>query len=172
LELFQANQYQTDSLGKRRYRRSFFGFIRVYEKAISIVIVFFIVSLISFSLGVEKGKRLTDVSKKEEILIDRAQLDKVQTQPKESVKSIPLPAEVSEEKKDISKYTIQVASFKTKTYAQKEADRLKNKGLDALTMPKGKHIIVCIGNFSKKQEAEATLSQLKQMYHDCYIREL
>ncbi|MBU0549828.1 MAG: SPOR domain-containing protein, partial [Candidatus Omnitrophica bacterium] len=69
-------------------------------------------------------------------------------------------------------YTIQVASFKTKTYAQKEAVRLEQKGIKALLMPRGNFVIVCVGNFSQKQEANTSLTELKKIYQDCFIRRL
>jgi hypothetical protein len=174
LELFQSQKYQPDSSHRRQYHRSFFGFIRAYEKTITMVIVFLIVSLISFSLGVEKGKRLARLIQNEAGIIDRAQLEKKLTLPEPEQSSTQKPSPDKELKKEVipEEYTVQVASFKTKTYAQKEADRLKEKGLDALIRPSGNYVIVCIGNFSKKQEAQVALDKLRQMYHDCYIRRL
>ena len=164
LELFKLQKTQ-DNFKKPVYRHNFFGFIKIYEKAISIVIVFFIVSLISFSLGVERGKRL--------VVIVEPKTDKVSTQQAQTPsREIPKPVVPAEEKKDISKFTVQVATFKTKKYAKKEAERLKKQGLKALIVPKGKHVCVCVGSFSEKQEAKVALSQLKSTYHDCFIRNL
>lgn len=67
-------------------------------------------------------------------------------------------------------YTIQVASFKDNQYAQKEASVLKNKNLDSFVMTKGNFFIVCIGKFSKKEEANGLLSKLKRTYNDCLVR--
>ena len=67
-------------------------------------------------------------------------------------------------------YTIQVASFKDDQYAQKEASVLKNKNLDSFVIAKGNFFIVCIGKFSKKEEANGLLSKLKRTYNDCLVR--
>ena len=69
-------------------------------------------------------------------------------------------------------YTIQVASFKKDTYAQKEAMALKNDGFEIYVIPKGKHLIVCVGKFAKKSEAELLSNKLRKRYKDCLIRSL
>ncbi len=72
-------------------------------------------------------------------------------------------------------YTVQVASFKTDEYAQKEAAALKEKGYDILVMPKGQHTIVCVGRFSDQKEAERFSDGFKRKnkeYQDCLVRRL
>jgi len=179
LELFKLQQYQSDIFNKDEYRPKFFTFIRLHEKAISITIIFFITWLISFSLGVERGKRLASVTTQIEPENLRTKQTLMTERLKDKAGQILLTDHFSdgkledkEEKKEISKYTIQVATFKTKVYAQKEADRLKKKGLKTLIIPKGNYICVCVGNFSEKQEAKLTLNQLKKNYQDCFIRRL
>ena len=165
LELFKF-KHSAEEFKRPRYRPNFFDFIRIYEKAISIIIVFFIVSLISFSLGVERGKRFSGIA--------NTKTDKIiAQQPQTPSDEIPAVSIQAEEKKDTSnKYTVQVATFKTKNYAQKEANRLEKKGLQALIISKGKYVCVCVGRFSGKQEAKITLNQLKNTYQDCFIRRL
>ncbi|MFC1658321.1 SPOR domain-containing protein [Candidatus Omnitrophota bacterium] len=171
LELFQSQQYQAERAKGHSQRGTFFGFLRAHEKAISFVIVFLIVSLISFSLGVAKGRRSAAVVKNEERLINRAKL----TQPKQQEiqkAEVVQPAEKTKEKEVVAKYTIQVASFKTNTYAQKEAGRLQQKGLEVSVLPKGDFVVVYVGNFSERQDAEAAQSKLRKTYQDCIIRRL
>ena len=69
-------------------------------------------------------------------------------------------------------YTIQVASYKGEKYAQKEADLLKQKGYDILVLPKGAFSIVCVGKFKEKEEAKDFSKKLKKQYKDCLIRSL
>ena len=85
-----------------------------------------------------------------------------QTQPvkKEEVKEIGL------------NYTIQVASFSNRINAQKEVESLRRKGLSPLMLSKGKFSIVCVGNFTKREEAESLLPKLKKQYQDCRVRRL
>lgn len=76
------------------------------------------------------------------------------------------------EKSISGSYTVQVASFKKDEYAQKEALMLKKKGYDIIVVPKGSYSIVCVGKFSRKEQASVTLSQLKKTYKDCVLRRL
>ena len=69
-------------------------------------------------------------------------------------------------------FTIQVASFKDETYAQKEAEVLKMKGFDAFVAVKGDYSIVCVGKFRKKDEMNLVMSQLRKKYSDCLARRL
>ncbi len=69
-------------------------------------------------------------------------------------------------------YTIQVASFKDEEYAQKEASALKKKNFAVFVISKGNFSIVCVGKFSKKEEANGILAKLKKNYNDCLIRRL
>ena len=161
LEFFRAKQYQSDGSKHKKQRQNFFGFIKLHEKAVSIIIIAFIISLISFSLGVEKGKKLTKQAQ-----------SKTELEVEQIISPEPLLEEKLEIKQDISRYTVQVASFKTKLYAQKEAKRLEKKGLRALVMPKGNYVIVCVGDFTEKKQARIAQNQLKDKYHDCFIREL
>jgi len=69
-------------------------------------------------------------------------------------------------------YTIQVASYKKESLAQKEATELKGQGLNSLVMTKGDYSIVCVGRFSKADEAKGMLKKLKKRYKDSMIRSL
>ncbi len=70
----------------------------------------------------------------------------------------------------IGRYTIQVASFKQKDLAIKEAQKLTSKGHKIFVIPKGSHSIVCIGNFGQKKEAEKILNKFKNKYGDSLVR--
>ncbi len=69
-------------------------------------------------------------------------------------------------------YTIQVASYKQASFAQKEADRLKLTGLDAFVVGKGNYSIVCVGKFIQTADAKKMTSKLKGRYKDYLIRSL
>ena len=96
--------------------------------------------------------------------------------PQEAVKTI-VPAmednlaKPDDKKKIIDKgYTIQVASFKNHEYAEKEAIELKKNGFDPSVSSKGNHVIVCVGKFVTKKEAEQFSRKLKSKYKDPVIR--
>jgi hypothetical protein len=65
-----------------------------------------------------------------------------------------------------------VASYQSKTHAQKEAEALRKKGVTPLVLSKGDYIIVCVGNFSNRDAAKSLLLDLRKRYQDCYIRRL
>ncbi|MBZ0166890.1 MAG: SPOR domain-containing protein [Candidatus Omnitrophica bacterium] len=81
-----------------------------------------------------------------------------------------LEIDVPEEVVDELKYTIQVASFKTDTPAQREASWLKDKGYETFVLRKGDYSIVTVGQFNQAQEAKAFSQRLSQRYKDCLVR--
>ncbi len=172
LELFsQTKGHNQTRVGASK---AFISYISKYEKTILIIIGFVITGIASFSLGVEKGKSFT-------MLKTDSRLD-IAVKPKPTL-PVPVPKQINknqqyqpvkkeELKEYIQNYTIQVASFLNRTNAQKEAEILKRKGLSPQVLSKGKFCIVCVGNFSKREEAESLLSKLKKQYQDCRIRRL
>ena len=69
-------------------------------------------------------------------------------------------------------YTVQVASYKSEKSAQREALALQKKGLKAFTLPKGQHVVLCVGNFQKREEASTYGKKLKSNYQDYVVRRL
>ncbi|HTZ11346.1 MAG TPA: SPOR domain-containing protein [Candidatus Margulisiibacteriota bacterium] len=174
LELFAQGK---DNITLRNKNRGFLDNILGYEKAIMTIIAVSVLCIISFSLGVEKGKRSA-------LARNNTQLDLAKTTqpvppklaPQKLTKPV-LPAANNVAQQPavmeyIRTYTIQLASYKTKSLAQKEAQSLKNNGLTPLVLAKGDYTIVCVGNFSNKEAAQPLLSQLKKRYQSCYIRRL
>lgn len=71
----------------------------------------------------------------------------------------------------LKSYTIQVATFKSRELAQEEAAKLKKKGFSTITIAATNGLYqIWIGEFSDQKEASQTLSALKKLYKDCYIR--
>jgi len=117
-------------------------------------------------MGVEKGRRAT-LNQPSQIQPLAVNPEVVQVQVAAEVEKDPAFAVIPG-----SGYTVQVASFRTNSYAQKEVDLLKKRGYKAITLNKGEHIILCVGNFPEKEEAQALLSELSRYYKDCRIRRL
>ncbi|MBU1727670.1 MAG: SPOR domain-containing protein [Candidatus Omnitrophica bacterium] len=176
LELF--SQENEPARAKRQaYGDSFFKRIRTYEKIILIIIGFIITGIISFSLGVEKGKR--PVQKTVAVAASIRPLNnKAVVMKQEPVrKPLPQPSQTPQQSQitttaNVEKYTIQLASFKTREFAQREAETLKKKGYTPIILPKGDYMILCVGNFNNKERASPLLSELKKRYQGCYIRRL
>jgi len=235
LELFLQSQDNPELSIKHSEKNSFAARIWGYEKTILIIIALLITGIISFSLGVEKGKRMsvnpvrnttqTSLNTIASNGVNQPALANLKgkspvghpaiggaiakpTNQKAVVwppiakptnqKAVVWPpiAKPTNQKavvwppiaKPIKKveppkqppvvltqqgpYTIQVASFKTNLYAQKEAELLKQRGFKALTLKRGKYIILCVGNFPNKETARPLLSELSKYYKSCYIRRL
>ena len=160
LELFSQSNASIQRL--RSTDSSFLARIRQYEKTILIIIAIIISSIVSFSLGVEKGKKIPQTVQPAAQLSERLQV-------------VPKPQSAREDQKiqeSIGSFTIQIASYKSKTLAQKEAQSLKKKGLSPAVLSKGGYNVLCVGNFSSKKEAQTLLLELKKRYAGCYIRRL
>lgn len=154
LELFSESKDYAE-VKTRAAHKLFLGYIRNYEKVILIIIGFTITGIISFSLGIEKGKKLIGQTVQVKPVIEKQALIK------EPVR-----------KDSLYNYTIQVASYQSKISAQKEVDRLRKKGHLPLVLSKGKYRVVCVGNFSDKKMATTLVLELKKQYRDCFIRRL
>lgn len=164
LELFNESG-QTGSSGKYPSNPSLLNYIKAYEKTILITIGFVFISIVSFSLGVEKGKKTA-------ALKNSMRIDLVGATPAEVVdvvkpKEVSLPAQIRSQG-----YVIQLASYKARRSAQQEAEILKKKGLSPLILAKGNYMVLCVGNFSSREIAQPLLTELKRKYRDCYIRRL
>ena len=145
---------------------------RNYEKGILIIMGMIVTGIISFSLGMERGKSI-GLSKagvapitepKARVFEEKIKDKKVLPEENITIKDT-APAESQY-------YVIQLASFKNKTLAEKEAMQLKKKGFASLVLSKGVYSVLCVGNFSNKQAAASSQVELKKQYKDCYIRRL
>lgn len=188
LELFnQQNDYGTSKT--QRPGGSFLRRIRAYEKAVLIIIVFITIAIISFSLGLEKGKKIASSSV---MLPERSALPRNEApalgieptvQKQEVIEANPdlqnsvSPALVKKEQSkstNVKGYTVQLASYKSESYAKKEAELLKKRGLSPLVLTKGDYVVLCVGSFPSRSAAEALLTKLKKekRYSGCLIRRI
>ncbi|MFH0913183.1 MAG: SPOR domain-containing protein [Candidatus Omnitrophota bacterium] len=175
LELFSQTKERNQK--KARISASLLNYIWAREKIILIILGLIVTGIVSFSFGVERGKKITRL--KTDSRLDIAlKTQKIQpavsapvAKPKSSEEALQ-PAQKEELTEYIQNYTIQVASFIKRGNAQREAETLENKGLSAMVLTKGKFTIVCVGNFPTRQEAESLLPKLKKQYQDCRIRRL
>jgi len=168
------------------------------ENIIIVAIILIMAVLFSFSLGVEKGKKIvtnpngsphqnnapsgpefTGRENKPSNRIKSLQLEHNQViveqvsakpVPGKTVPVLKMPLEVKGVVKNA--YTVQVASYKQEKYAQKEAMNLKKTGHEIFVLPKGSHSIVCVGKFSSQTEANNAVSRLRSKYKDCLVRRL
>lgn len=171
LELFQSEDAARIN---PRADNPYFSFLKSYEKTLLLIIGVAVTGIISFSLGVEKGKQISTL--KDDYRLDVAQRVKNAAAPAQIYRQPPaISQEQDNKEKEIDtrekqRYVIQLASYKGKKNAQKEMEALKRQGIPAVIIPKGNYIVLYAGNFSTKLKAESLLSQLKKRYKDCQLR--
>ncbi|HOX54602.1 MAG: SPOR domain-containing protein [Candidatus Omnitrophica bacterium] len=151
------------------------------EQAIMISVIVLMAIILSFSLGVEKGKKANNVLNNRNTIVSEVQLTpkvEVREVPQEAKKAQEVLQKVTPQDKEIKqtseadKYTIQVASFKKRSSVDEEAKSLQKKGYEIVILPKGNYIVLCVGRFSKREDANSYLGELRKKYKDCLIREL
>lgn len=174
LELFSESSSDSSLRVRPDSGNNFFKRVRGYEKVILLIIAILVTGIVSFSFGVERGKRVVlsaKIKPIEIVKVESASPPVVPEVPQVMVKKEPLlkvaPAEAVK-----GTFTIQVASFKTKGNAVKEAEAFKKKGLVTQIINKGNYSILCVGNFPNKETAQPLLSELSRRYKSCYIRRL
>ena len=166
-----------------------------FENFIVFGMTFIMGMIVSFSFGVEKGKRIKTASlQKAGVIVDDQPVTRSEEADFAEVMEEEAPSaedtgihenqlkidentagfEKSVDKKaSLAKiHTIQVASFKQKDRAEREAGDLGEIGHDAFIAQKGSYYIVCVGHFEERQQAKELLRLLKKRYFDCYIRSL
>jgi hypothetical protein len=186
LELFsQAANFSKSKVAQDRF---FLSHLWSYERAILIAIGFIITAAVAFSLGMERGKRQT-VSGTIEGRLDTVGRPLVfPVTPKQhrapNVVPAPLPKPVhavtgqSEivraPKSNIpaQAVTIQIASYKKREYAQREAEKLKKKGLMPRIIIKGSFSVLYVTASANKDSAKSLLAELQKEYKGCFIRRI
>lgn len=171
--------------GEQREKTSFFGYIRGHERVVLVLIALVVTGIVSFSLGVERGKSIAmsagpmtrfdlaaDREAEATVVARTAPAAVIVTPLKQSAKAFAKTPAVEKGGTEAGAYTIQLASYNNKAIAQKEYNALKKKGFSAVIIPRGKYAVLCVGNFSSKEGARALLNEFKKRYKTCYIRRL
>jgi len=180
LELFSETKDSLERSAARAQRKTFALSIWGYEKTVLIAIALLVTGIVFFSLGVEKGKRLSVTNSATEALRDsNGSANLVSIKPEEN-KNIEKPILIKKAESlnaapilgQGGPYTIQVASFKGKVNAREEAELLRKRGYKASFINSGSYVILCVGNFPNKETAQPLLSELRKYYKDCRIRRL
>ena len=178
LELF-SNAKEPD--GQKAMHSSMLASLWNYEKTILIIIGIAVIGIISFSFGVERGRRVSVPLAGESVPTVNSGTPSTTAAAVLKAPTVPDNA-ITIKKEDVPKkqdsikerqgYVIQLASYKTKALAQKEAETLKKRGLYPLVMSKGSFTVLCVGNIANKEAAQSLLTELKKRFRDCYIRRL
>ena len=166
LELFSQGN---DSQGSRPNESNpFLTRIWNYEKTILIILAILVTGIVAFSLGVEKGKSI--ILEQARVLVMRAQ--GVQPASQMVAKKEEIARKLANPAAQQGSFTIQIGSFKTKANALKESEFIKKQGLGTMLFSKNGYFILCAGNFSSKESAFGSLTELNKRYGNCQLRRL
>ncbi|HOW42723.1 MAG TPA: SPOR domain-containing protein [Candidatus Omnitrophota bacterium] len=199
LELFSQTQESGQQAGAR-VSRSFLQYLGSYEKVIMLAVGFIVTGIIAYCVGVEKGKVLSlpRTNAQLDIAINKPavavnpviketrvkpvaprtpiNLSRRTPVPQAAVRRVALADQVApipaQRPAQAGGWTIQIASYETRSLADQERSALQKRGLSVLAFSKGKYTVLCVGTFSDKQTAQSVLTDLKRKYRDCYIRRL
>lgn len=180
LELFSAASEESER-GAFNRLNSFININLNWENIILLIILCLMLVILSFSLGVENGKRRI---LKEAVSVEPGNLKPAQKNAASNpvilaqTKSNILQTNAIQDKQpkelavSVNKFTIQVASFEKKSSLQSEINKLKKMGYDAWVVASGKYNKLYVGRLATKKEAETLQKKLQKIYDDCLIRRI
>ncbi len=139
-------------------------------------VIAILVFTISFSLGVERGKKiaLNSEGAGQGLRSPAKTADSITTKAKGG--NLPnnnlTPQESAEEEKEEKGYHVQVASFHKQNSAQREAKSLEDIGYPVRILKKGDYLVIYVGGFQDEREAKNNFKNLRKKYKDCILRKL
>lgn len=176
---------------KNSYLEKTFLTLRL-DQTIGLTLVLLVIYVLIFSLGVEKGKKSSHESQggrsvpaealapeASQAIVASVAKTPLVTVTEESVpKEVPitvaeLPKPVAKVMRPDGKYTIQHVTYITQSAADREIQKLAQKGYSSFVIPSGKHLQVCIAAFQSRQDAAKILKQLRAqglVSGDAYVR--
>lgn len=176
-ELFNQFPEESQSAAKTKAfsdSKAVFSLNFTPENLLFIIIGFILVIAVSFSLGVEKGKKI--------VYKPRAQLSRAVVK-KEIQKAVEAKTEIKrvdqapvakvEEKQQpqtAAKYTIQVVTHTKPDLAKKEMAFLSTEGYKAYLSVINGFYVVYVGSYDNKEEAALSLKKLQKRYKDCFVK--
>ncbi len=162
------------------FQRTDFAITLTAEKIVFIIIGIIMLMVVFFALGVEKGKSfVTTHSSAPQASYSAPSVTTAQIKtlspptnitPKSGTLVEPKKAQVLQPDVKDNPYTIVAAAFSRQDFASKEASRLKANGLGAFVYYSEPYYLTCVGSFASKDSALKSLSKVRQMHRDAYIR--
>lgn len=168
LELFSEGA-RPQPIEPSRADNAFVNLMRACEKKAWLCLAFIIVTVIAFSIGVERGRRLGIRARNP----SRGMAIAATTADQVSGKVAAPHAAPGTKNKAVSvkgAYTIQLATYTKSEYAEEQVKQLKTKGYPAVLVKSGGHTLVCVGAFTDKEAAKRYAARFKGTYKSCLIR--
>lgn len=153
------------------------------DTIIFLCIINVLVLVVSFSIGMEKGRKIAQKSAKPiikesniQIVQKRAPIVKKPiigaTVKQKPSKKKQLEVEKEKSQTILDSYVVQLASYSREQLAKSEKKHLDRMGLTAIISKKGKYNVLYVGKFISKEEAEKTKTKLRNRYSDCFVKKL
>jgi cell division septation protein DedD len=169
------------------------------DTLVLLAVVVLLLFVVSFSLGVERGRKATfnviERSKQTDIAKDTLYLDMIT--PKNTVRNTMVQTETNKpvgskvvsaaqnittaneqrtkiitakEQKTLKGYYIQIGTYNNEAFAHDEAKKIQDKGFPTTVTRKGNFFILYVGSYNSEQEAQKALGSLKRIRKDCILR--
>ena len=178
------------------FRKADFGINLSAERLVFASIGIVMLLVVSFALGVERGKAVSadrarpkvvttglpalqpqviaSVPVKQAVQV-KAVNTATDTAPKDKAQpSVLKKAQVLTQSKaadDKGKpYMIIAVAFSRESFAASEVSRMKANGIEAFVYHSEPYYLVCVGAFANKDAAQKTLSRVRQLHRDAYVR--
>jgi hypothetical protein len=188
-ELF--NEFSGEPAKKRRFikrpeKQKQITLVISREKLIFSVISVILLYVIFFSLGIERGKKIANRSFNKDVdssivLVHNSEID---SQPaakeqktmntKDNITNLEITEQTAETEKVLPElkefYSIQAAAYSNLSRAEKEAQKVRAEGNEAIIDSSGKYHLLLIGKFEDKKEADALRKKIASKYKGCYVR--
>jgi len=171
-----------DKIGERQHRL----YLHLpLENIIFIAIIIIMGVIVSFALGVERGKRLNKTAEETPETQTAEQTTTLPSNIKHADIAEGQPSSDADKSTDFApasedtvrtegvtqkSYTIQLISYKQKRLAEREIDKLQKKGVEAYIIRSGKWYQICAGDYDSVDEAKHDLKKFEDHYKGCFIR--
>ena len=187
-ELFEEFQHSEGKFtffkGKTKFLHSkYFNMQFSVEKLVFVLIGIIIAAVLMFCFGVECGKKTSVPAENAVLRKPCVQQPAQQFKPAPIVMASQRPAAVpaaavkkAPASRQIQKqvpgsvYTIRIATYIDKKTAGSVLARIKAKGFPAYSVPSGKFVMICVGDYKNRNQADTALIVLKKEHKDSYIK--
>ncbi|MDP8289519.1 MAG: SPOR domain-containing protein [Candidatus Susulua stagnicola] len=165
LYLFSHNKNNEKGNGRPRI-------ILPLDTLILLGVIVILLFTLSFSMGVEKGKKvILGGEKTTKKTVNSTQIEEAATTiDKKIEKNTNIIQKLKETVEEKDRYHVQVASFKGENSALKEVKSLESNGYPVTVMKKGDYVVIYVGGFENKGEAKTNFINLKKKYKDCIFK--
>ena len=189
-ELFPANSATLEDIDKPKFLLA--NLTLSVESLVIFSILGIMVALFAFSLGVERGKHLAAQSLDEGVstawnvgartasqraVLAPAVVASVAARPPGNTgllssigKRRISPSHVNTTAGVGGRFTLQLATYGNEQYARQDALIFKAKNFQSFLIKSGKYWLLCIGNFTNKENATAYLRKLPGQYRGSQVR--